>query len=45
MGNERVTVLNLEVVGVDLEKNILLIRGAVPGKKNAILLVKKSKRR
>jgi large subunit ribosomal protein L3 len=45
MGGERVTVSNLEVVGVDLEKNILLIRGAVPGKKNAILLVKKSKRR
>jgi len=44
MGGERVTVSNLEVVGVDLEKNILLIRGAVPGKKNAILLVKKSKR-
>lgn len=45
MGNERVTVCNLEVVGVDLEKNMLLVRGAVPGKKNAILLVKKSKRR
>jgi len=45
MGGERVTVSNLEVVGVDLEKNILLIRGAVPGKKNAILLVKKTKRR
>ncbi|HVP37271.1 MAG TPA: 50S ribosomal protein L3 [Terriglobales bacterium] len=45
MGGARVTVSNLEVVGVDLEKNILLIRGAVPGKKNAILLIKRSKRR
>ncbi len=45
MGGARVTVSNLEVVGVDAEKNILLIRGAVPGKKNAILLVKKAKHR
>ncbi|MDH4223538.1 MAG: 50S ribosomal protein L3, partial [candidate division Zixibacteria bacterium] len=41
MGNERVTVRNLEVVGVDEEKNILLVKGAVPGKKNSILLIKK----
>jgi large subunit ribosomal protein L3 len=43
MGNERVTVRNLEVVGVDAEKNILLVEGAVPGKKNSILLIKKLK--
>lgn len=43
MGNERVTVSNLEVVGVDVEKNILMIKGAVPGKKNSILLIKKTK--
>src|SRR6266540_265627 len=30
MGNERVTVLNLEIVGVDPERNVLLIKGAVP---------------
>jgi large subunit ribosomal protein L3 len=45
MGNERVTVRNLEVVGVDAEKNILLVKGAVPGKKNSVLLVKKLKKK
>jgi len=45
MGNERVTVRNLEVVGVEAEKNILLVKGAVPGKKNSILLIKKLKKK
>ena len=31
MGNERVTILNLEVVEADPERNLLLLRGAVPG--------------
>src|SRR5205823_6483552 len=31
MGNERVTVLNLQVVSSDPERNLLLLRGAVPG--------------
>ena len=31
MGNERVTVLNLEVVEADPERNLLLVKGAVPG--------------
>ena len=31
MGNERVTIQNLRVVGVEPEKNLLLVRGAVPG--------------
>lgn len=44
MGNQRVTVSNLEVVEVDMEKNLLVIKGAVPGKKNSILLIKKSKK-
>ena len=35
MGGERVTVQNLEVVRVDAEKNLLLIRGAVPGANGA----------
>ena len=34
MGNERVTVQNLEVVRVDADNNFLLIKGAVPGPKN-----------
>lgn len=39
-GNERVTVLNLKVVGVQLEKNLLLVRGAVPGAKNSLVFVR-----
>ena len=31
MGNERVTVLNLEVVKADLARNVLLVKGAIPG--------------
>lgn len=34
MGNERVTTQNLQVVGVDLEDNLVLIKGAVPGAKS-----------
>jgi len=45
MGDERVTVSNLEVVGVDVEKNTLVVRGAVPGKKNSILMIKKTKKK
>ena len=41
MGGEKVTIGNLEVVGVDLEKNLLLLKGAVPGKRNSYLTIKK----
>jgi large subunit ribosomal protein L3 len=37
MGNERVTTLNIEVVRVDTEKNLLLVRGAVPGHNQALV--------
>ena len=37
MGSERVTLRNLEVVHVDTSKNLLLIRGGVPGHNNALL--------
>ena len=42
MGNERVTVQNLEIVKVDTENNLLLIKGAVPGPKKGLLLVNKA---
>ena len=42
MGGERVTVRNLEVMEVDVEKNLLLLKGAVPGKRNSYLTIKKS---
>jgi large subunit ribosomal protein L3 len=41
MGGDKVTIKNLVVVGVDLEKNLLLLRGAVPGKKNSYLIIRK----
>ncbi len=41
MGDARVTVRNLEVVRVDAESNVLVIRGAVPGPRNGILLIRK----
>jgi large subunit ribosomal protein L3 len=42
MGNERVTQLNLEVVRVDAEKNLLFVRGAVPGHRNGIVSVRRT---
>jgi large subunit ribosomal protein L3 len=40
MGNERVTVLNLEVVQADAERNLLLLRGAVPGPTGGLVMVR-----
>ena len=42
MGVETVTIQNLEVVKVDLDKNAILVKGSVPGTKGAILKVKSS---
>jgi large subunit ribosomal protein L3 len=42
MGNERVTVLNLEVVGADPERNLLLLKGAVPGPTGALVMIRSS---
>ena len=42
MGYETVTVQNLEIVKVDLDKNVILIKGSVPGNKGAILKIKDS---
>ncbi|OCG07003.1 50S ribosomal protein L3 [Gilliamella sp. wkB178] len=40
LGNERVTVQNLDIVRVDAERNLLLIKGAVPGAINSDVIVK-----
>ena len=40
MGNERVTVQSLDIVRVDVERNLLLIKGAVPGATNGDVIVK-----
>ena len=42
MGNERVTVLNLQVVESDPERNLLLLRGAVPGPTGGLVMVRSS---
>ena len=41
-GNEQVTVLNLQVVKIDSEKNLIAIKGAVPGAKNGIVFIRDS---
>jgi len=43
MGNKRATVRNLEVFQADPERNLLLVKGAVPGARNGLLLIKKSR--
>ena len=44
MGNSRVTIRHLEVFGADPTRNLLLVKGAVPGAKNGLLLIRKSAR-
>jgi large subunit ribosomal protein L3 len=39
-GNQRVTVLNLEVVSADPERNVLLVKGAVPGPEGGLVMVR-----
>lgn len=45
MGAEKVTVQNLKVIRVDLENNILLVEGGVPGYKNGYLVITKAKKK
>jgi len=42
MGNEKVTVQGLQIVRVDSGENLLLIKGAIPGHKNNIVIIKQS---
>ena len=42
MGMDTVTIQNLEVVRVDLDKNVILVKGSVPGNKGSILKIKNS---
>ncbi len=44
MGGERVTVMNLSVVRVDAERNLLLIKGAVPGPKGRLVFVRNARK-
>ncbi len=42
MGNVKVTIQNLEVVRIDVENNIILVKGAVPGPKKSVVMLKDS---
>jgi len=44
MGDDQVTVRNLEVVDIDLEDNLLLVKGAVPGPNGGYVIVRQAKR-
>ena len=42
MGHKKITIQNLEVVRVDAEKNLLLVKGAVPGPKKSLVTIKET---
>lgn len=42
MGGDRTTILNLDVVDIDVERGLLLVRGAVPGAKGTMLIVREA---
>lgn len=42
MGNVRSTILNLEVVKVDMDKNVLLVKGAIPGIRGSVVTIKET---
>jgi large subunit ribosomal protein L3 len=44
MGDQRVTVSNMEVLSTDPARNLLLVKGAVPGMTNGLLLIRKSRK-
>jgi large subunit ribosomal protein L3 len=44
MGNDRVTAQNLKVVLVDIERNLIGVRGAVPGSRNGLVMVKEARK-
>lgn len=45
MGNDRVTIQNLEVIDVLKDKNIILVKGSIPGHKNGYLILKEARKR
>jgi large subunit ribosomal protein L3 len=42
MGNEKVTIQRLKVVRIDASENLILIKGAIPGSTNSLVLIKDS---
>ncbi len=45
MGNERVTVQNLQVIKVDVENNVVLVKGQVPGPRNGLVYLTQAKKK
>ena len=45
MGNRKVTKQNLKIIEIDNDKNLLIIKGSIPGKKNSIIYIKDSVKR
>ena len=45
MGNKKVTVQNLQIIKLDKENNLLVVKGAVPGHRNSKLIIKKAKKK
>ena len=45
MGVDRITMQNLEVLDVDKDKNLLVVKGSVPGHKNSFIIIKEAKKR
>ena len=45
MGSERVTVQNLSVAYVDADRNLLGVRGAIPGPKGGVVVIKEARKR
>ena len=45
MGMDTVTVQSLRVMRVDADQNLILVKGAVPGHKNGVVVINKSKKR
>jgi len=41
MGSKRITVRNLRVIGIDASRNLLLVKGAVPGARKGLLIIEK----
>jgi large subunit ribosomal protein L3 len=42
MGGDQVTMLNLDIISIDADRNLLLLRGAIPGPKGAVVVVRKA---
>jgi large subunit ribosomal protein L3 len=43
MGVDKVTVRNLRIIGIDLDENLLMVEGAVPGPKGGYIVIQKAK--